>query len=135
MNTLGLGREYMKNRFLDEFGFHNPLPFRKNGGMKMAKPQRKMRKVEDTIVKFEKPGDKAEGKLIARESGANFGNEVYKLEDEAGKTFAVFSTTILSTRMAGIPIGKWVVIEFTGTIKNSNPKYNDIKQFDVSVEE
>lgn len=124
-----------KNRFLDEFGFKNPISFRYNGEKKMAKPQRKMKKVEDNIVKFEKPGDAVEGKLIARETGANFGNEVYKLEDDSGNTYAVFGTTILSTRMAGIPIGKWVKIEFTGTTKNSNPKLNDIKQFDVSVEE
>lgn len=131
-NRLDIG---FKNRFLDEFGFHNPVSFRKNGGMKMAKPQRKMRKVEDNIVKFEKAGDSVEGKLIARETGANFGNEVYKLEDDNGKTYAVFGTTILSTRMAGIAIGKWIKIEFTGTTKNSNPKLNDIKQFDVSIEE
>ena len=74
---IGLTKEYMKNHFLDEFGFHNPLVFRdsiKVNKMRMKnseiKIERHMRKVEDSIFKFENAGDAIEGKLISREAGA-----------------------------------------------------------------
>jgi len=132
-----LCREFGKNKPLADYGFSNPVIVKQNRGtnMKTEKaPARKMHKVEDAIFKFEKEGDQIEGKLIAVQETSAFGNPVYKLEND-GKSYAIFATAILQRHMASVEIGKWVKIVFIGTIPNSNPKLNPIKNFDVFVED
>lgn len=121
----------MKNRYLDEFGFTNPI-IRKQGGEKHMANIRKdeWTKVEDTIVKFEKAGDSVDGKLIAIEEGKSFGNKVYKLEN-GPKTYTIFGTSVIESQMAGVSIGDMVKIVYDGSKENKNKGQHPIKLFSV----
>lgn len=89
-------------------------------------------KVESTIFKFDEVGESVQGKLIAIEDGHNFGNKVYKIETKNAGTVAVFSTAVLESLMSAVPLGKEVVILYTGTKPDSKGR-NDIKLFEVYV--
>lgn len=134
LGSIGLGREWGHNKNLHDFGIPNPLPFRvREVKMPETKKEHKWQKVEDNIIRFEKPGDECEGLLVSRESGRNFGNEVYKLSFE-GRNLVVFGTAILQTKMSGIPNGKYIRIVYLGDLPNKNAQLNDIKNFDVYIE-
>lgn len=92
-----------------------------------------MRKVENKIFKFEKKGDEIEGELISKETGSNYGNEVYKIDTTDG-VFIVFGTSVLQSQMVEAKIGKQVRIVYQGEKKNEKKGQNPIKLFDVYVE-
>lgn len=135
-------KQFGKNKSLNSYGLKNPLEKtqkeinmeKKQIQTKQIQTKHNMHKVEDEIVKFEKPGQEIEGELISIQETSAFGNPVYKLEND-GKSYAVFATAILQRHMASAKVGKWVRIVFIGTIPNSNPKLNPIKNFDVFVED
>jgi hypothetical protein len=120
--------EWRKNKTLSDYGF----PSNKNSEVMNMANKNEWTKVEDTIVKFEKAGDSAEGKLIAIEEGRNFGNKVYKLETGA-KTLTIFGTSVIESQMSGVSIGDAVKIVFTGTKENKNKGQSPIKLFDVFI--
>ena len=111
---------------LVNYGFPTYKQFR--GITKME--QKEWKKTEDLIFKFEKEGDSVEGKLISKEKGHNYDNEVYKLEKE-GKINVVFSTTVMESQMQSVNIGDQVKIVFVGTKESKQKGYNDIKLFDI----
>jgi len=111
---------------LTRWGFKNPV-----GGCKMKE---EYKKVSDTIVKWETIGQTVEGKLLSVEDGHNYDNKVYKIQTEE-KLVTVFSTTVLASLMATVPIGSDICIEYTGTKENKKTGQNDIKLFDVGVKE
>jgi len=92
-----------------------------------------LRKVENKIFKFEKKGDEIEGELISKETGSNYGNEVYKIDTGEG-VFIVFGTSVLQSQMTEAKIGKAVRIVYQGEKKNEKKGQNPIKLFDVYVE-
>jgi len=111
---------------LVHYGFPTYKQFRGNTKME----QKEWKKTEDLIFKFEKEGDSVEGKLISKEKGHNYDNEVYKLEKE-GKINVVFSTTVMESQMQSVNIGDQVKIVFVGTKESKQKGYNDIKLFDI----
>lgn len=95
------------------------------------KSEEELKKVEDNIVKFENEGDSVYGVLIAKEKGANFNNDVYKIKNNEGEILTIFSTTILESLMAGVKIGDTCKIVFKGTKPNPKKDRQPIKLFDV----
>lgn len=131
-----VGREWKKNKKLSLYGFDNLVcaSINKNnknmGEINMA--EKKWHKIEDTIKKFEQPGDEVTGTLVAIEENQSYGGKVYKLEN-GDKTITVFGTAVLDSRMAGVEIGSEVLIRFVDEKPNKTKGYNPIKNFDVFV--
>lgn len=88
------------------------------------------KKVESEVVRFENEGDAVEGKLVSREIGAEYGNEVYRLKTEDGEK-VVFGTSVLMSKMRGIETGTDVKIVFTGYKPTKKRGQSDIKLFEV----
>jgi len=101
------------------------------GGINKMKDEKDLKKVEDTIVKWENPGDKVFGVLIAKEKGANYNNDVFKIKQSDDNIVTVFGTTVLESMMAGIKIGDTVKIVYTGTKENPKSEQHPIKLFEV----
>lgn len=129
-----------KQRFLDEFGYKSPIPLstRLRGFKKMADKNKfevpdGFSAVEATQVKFEKVGDSVKGELLSKETGGNYGNPVYIIRDDEGKSRTVFSTVVLQTKMTDVNVGDEVYIVFTGTIPTKKKGQQDTKDFTVAV--
>lgn len=97
----------------------------------MANEKRNFKKVEESIFKFEKPKDEIEGIFLSRESGINYNNEVYKIKQDDGKIFTIFSTRVLETQMKNVSLGDYIKIVFTGAKKAEKKGYEDTKLFEV----
>lgn len=93
------------------------------------------KKVVDTIFKFESEGESVQGCLVAVEDGTKFGNKAYKIQTKESGVITVFGTSILESLMASVPLGKEVVIVYTGSKpdKNGNKARKDTKLFEVFV--
>lgn len=91
-------------------------------------------KIASEIFKFEKEGDDIEGVLKHIDQSVNFENKVYKIETAEGMK-TIFGTVILDDKMSLVKVGQLCKILYVGSKPNPNPKFNDIKQFDVFVKE
>jgi len=120
-------RYYEKgNKKLKSFGF----PSYKKFNRRKQKMSDAYKKIESKIFKFVKFGDSIEGKLISKEKGNNFDNEVYKIQ--SGKeTFVVFSTTVMQSQINEVPVGNMVKIVYREDKKSTEKGKNDTKLFDV----
>jgi len=122
----------MKNRFLNEWGFKDPvnLPiikkFKQNEGEKMKK------EIKDEIEFWmpEKIGDKLEGTVVGTFMG-KFG-VVTKIKNN-DKVFGTPSHNVLQSKMAQVPIGSYVWIELVD-IKDTD-KGNPMRVYKVEYEE
>ena len=96
------------------------------------KTREELNKVEDMLVKFENIGDEVFGKLLSKEHGSTFGNEVYKILKENGEVVTVFSTKVMESKMVSVSVGDTVLIQLVGTKPSTKKGQNDTMLFDVS---
>jgi len=89
------------------------------------------KKVEDTIFKFEKEGDLVEGKLVDKQHGSTYDNEVYKVEQKDKSVVTVFGTTVLDSQLRLVDIGQEIKIVFSGTKPPKRKGHNPLKLFEV----
>lgn len=89
-------------------------------------------KQEGNVFVFAFEGDTCEGTLLKRELG-RYGNEVYLLKTK-DKTWTVFSTAVMESRMTGVEIGEQVKIVYLGTQPSKTKGHQDVKLFDVFVD-
>ena len=114
---------------LVNFGFVSYKEFMEGGIM--TKEEKEWKKSEDSIYKFESEGDTVFGKLISKEKGYTYDNEVYKIETDDKKVLVIFSTSVLQSLMANINIGQEVKIVYLGSKQSEKKGFNDIKLFEV----
>ena len=88
-------------------------------------------KISFEVFPFKKIGESIIGIYEAKETGSLYGNSVYKIKQENGKTVLVFGTTVLDTLMSARKIGEKLKIVYTANKDNKNKGLNAIKVFDV----
>ena len=96
----------------------------------MEKKINEWEKVVDNIYKFENVDDQIEGKLLKKEIGQVYNNEVYHIETNVG-TWVIFSTVVMASRMASVQEGDYVKIVYTGSTPSKKAGQQDTKLFDV----
>ena len=100
----------------------------------MLEKPTKWKPVTDEVLKWETPGQTAEG-IYADMQVREFSDrsaKLYTLNVDSGRTVRFWGSTILDQRLDRVPIGTWVQITYKGQAGQGNRRYKD---FEVNVAE
>ena len=68
----------------------------------------------DAIVRWEQPGQSLEGTFLGGKPAGDKGNTLYQITDPDGQTHKCWETYVLRDKLAHVPVGNFVRIEYLG---------------------
>ncbi len=98
----------------------------------MASKPTRLKPVKDEVLKFESPGQTAEGFLQGAQDREfeDRKTKFYTLIDENEQPVSFYGSVVLDNHLARVPIGEWVQITYKGQAGKGSRRYKD---FDINV--